>query len=124
MNEQVRDWKSGWNAFTLLGMTVLLTGTCTAHAFASDFTAFAEDENVCRSAGAKAIDGASGPSAAHRYDLVYGRCMVAHGRRRQVDSMQQDGGYAAGGPGSFAYPDAFYSIPYATPGYGYDGFSY
>ena len=95
-------------------------------AFGGGFTTFAEDENVCRSAGAAAIKGAAGPSAAQRYDYAHARCMIAHGRMRQMDAFRNGGPggpYGAGNPHSFEYPDAFYSIPYATPGYGYNGFS-
>jgi hypothetical protein len=96
-------------------------------AFGSDFTAFEEDEDVCRQAGAAAIDGATGPNAAERYDVAHGRCMAAHGRHRMMEAYRNaapaEGPYPVGNPHSFEYPDAFYSIPYATPGYGYDGFS-
>ena len=52
--------------------------------------------------------------------------MVAHGRMRQMGAWQDGppGPASSGNPHGFEYPDAFYSIPYATPGYGYDGFSY
>ena len=53
--------------------------------------------------------------------------MVAHGRIRQMGAYPGEPpnpAYVAGNPHSFEYPDAFYSVPYATPGYGYDGFSY
>ena len=95
-------------------------------AHGSDFTAFAEDEDVCRQAGTKAIQGASGPEAAQRYDVAHGQCMVAHGRMRMIDAYRNATlreAYPFGNPDSFDYPDAFYGIPYATPGYGYDGFS-
>ena len=90
-------------------------------AMASGFTTFAADEDVCRRVGAAAINGATGPSAAQRYDVAHARCMIAHSRMRQ---MRADEGPPIGNPHSFEYPDAFYSIPYATPGYGYDGFSW
>jgi len=95
-------------------------------AYGSEFTAFAEDENVCRKVGAGAIGGVSGPIAAQHYDLAYRRCMAAHGRMRQMRAFRDAGpsGGPIGNPHSFEYPDAFYSIPYATPGYGYDGFGY
>ena len=32
--------------------------------------------------------------------------------------------YRDSNPHTFEYPDAFFSVPYATPGYGYDGFSW
>jgi hypothetical protein len=95
-------------------------------AHASDFTAFAEDEDACRRVGAAAIKDASGPAAAGRYDFAHRQCMVAHGTMRQMEAYRNaapDSAYPAGNPHSFEYPDAFYSIPYATPGYGYDGFS-
>ena len=92
-------------------------------AHASDFTAFAADEDVCRRAGAEAIGTASGPSAASRYDMAYRRCMAMQGRRRQMGAYA-DGAGPVGNPHGFEFPAAFYSIPYATPGYGYDGFSY
>ncbi len=96
-------------------------------AYGSDFTAFAEDEDVCRQAGAAAIKGATGPLAAQRYDVAYGRCMAAQGRMRMMDAYRNAAPPAAPypvGPDNSDYPDAFYGIPYATPGYGYDGFSY
>jgi hypothetical protein len=94
-------------------------------AHASDFTAFAEDEDVCRQAGTAAIKGADGPTAAQHYDVAYGKCMTAHGRLRMMEAYRKatQPPYPTGNPHSFDYPDAFYSIPYATPGYGYDGFS-
>ena len=91
-------------------------------AYGSGFTAFADDEEVCRRAGTAAIADSSGPSAAQRYDSAYRRCMAAHGRARQMNAYPQDA-YHDGSLHGFEYPDAFYSIPYATPGYGYDGFS-
>jgi hypothetical protein len=94
-------------------------------AHASDFTAFAEDEDLCRQAGTAAINGATGRMAAQRYDVAHGRCMATHGRMRMMDAYRNavPPAYPIGNPHSFDYPDAFYSIPYATPGYGYDGFS-
>jgi hypothetical protein len=94
-------------------------------AWASDFTAFAEDEDVCRRVGAAAIGGGVGPAAAQRYDAAYGRCMFAHGRMRRMGGDPQGGPGGPPAPNVHAgeFPDAFYSIPYATPGYGYDGFS-
>ncbi len=119
-------------ARTLLLSAACLLGTGVSAArfsrpaYAGDFATYAEDEDVCRRAGAAAIQGASGPAAAQRYDIAHGRCMMAHGRMRQMGD-----GLDGGPPGpaypnvhGFGYPDAFYSIPYATPGYGYDGFSY
>jgi len=110
--------------------TMLPVAACllalTSQAHASDFTAFAEDEDACRQAGTAAIKDASGPEAAQRYDFAHFQCMVAHFRMRQMEAYRNaapDGAYQAGNPNSFGYPDAFYSIPYATPGYGYDGFS-
>ena len=107
---------------TLL-VTACLRGLAAQRAQASGFTAFAEDEDVCRKAGAAAINGASGPTAAQRYDTTYGRCMAAHIRMRQMAGPSGPD-YPVGNPHGFEYPDAFYSVPYATPGYGYDGFSY
>ncbi len=96
-------------------------------AYAQNFSTFAEDEDVCRQAGTAAIQGASGPAAAKRYDLAHWRCMVEHARMRQMDAYQNAAppgpGSFAGRPDNFDYPDAYYAIPYATPGYGYDGFS-
>ncbi len=113
-------------AACLLGAGVSATRLC-APAYAGDFATYAEDEDACRHAGAAAIQGASGPAAAQRYDIAHGRCMVAHGRMRQMGDARDDappGGPAYPNVHSFGYPDAFYSVPYATPGYGYDGFSY
>ncbi len=114
-------------AASLTGLGVAAIDTA-RYAHASGFTAFAEDEDVCRKAGAAAIGGAAGPTAAQRYDFAYRRCMAVHGRMRLMGAYGQGGpgpgGYPVGNPHSFEYPDAFYSIPYATPGYGYDGFSY
>ena len=96
-------------------------------AYGSDFTEFAEDEDVCRQAGTAAIKEATGATAAQRYDFAHGRCMAAHGRMRMMDAYRNAAppdAYPSGNPDSFDYPDAFYSIPYGTPGYGYDGFSY
>ena len=95
-------------------------------AYGSDFTRFAEDEDACRQAGIAAIQGASGPTAAQRYDFARGQCMVARGRTRMMDAYRNAAppfAYPSGNPDSFDYPGAFYGIPYATPGYGYDGFS-
>jgi hypothetical protein len=92
-------------------------------AYGSDFTAFAEDEDVCRAVGAAAIKGASGPSAARRYDVAHGQCMAARGRMRWMGGYQGGGVYPGADRHSYDFPDAFYSSPYATPGYGYDGFS-
>ena len=110
---------------SLLGIAVC-AAKMSGSAQGSDFTAFADDEDVCRRAGAAAIGGGSGPAAAQRYDAAYGRCMVAHGRMRQMGAYAAGPAgpaYPKGNPHSFEYPDAFYSVPYATPGYGYDGFS-
>jgi hypothetical protein len=92
------------------------------------FTAFGEDEEACRHAGEAAINaGASDANAAHQYDYAYQRCMFDHGQARQraywTNNTQDNGPYPRENLHSFEYPDAFYSIPYATPGYGYDGFS-
>jgi hypothetical protein len=112
-----------------LGLAGLLVSAAAVAlpAYGSNFTSFAEDEDVCRGVGAAAIQGAVGPSAARQYDVAHGQCMAARGRMRWM------GAYPPGGaPGgeypdadrhSTDFPDAFYSIPYATPGYGYDGFS-
>lgn len=96
-------------------------------AYGSDFTQFAEDEDVCRQAGTAAINQATGATAAQRYDFAHGQCMAAHGRRRMMDAYRNAAPpsfYPTGNPDSFDYPGALYSIPYGTPGYGYDGFSY
>ena len=115
---------------TLLLVTACLLGAAlkpAGPAHASGFADFAADEDTCRRVGAAAIKGGAGPEAAQRYDFAYRRCMAYHGGQRQM------GAYAAGPPGpgyrdsnphTFEYPDAFYSVPYATPGYGYDGFSW
>ncbi len=111
----------------LLAATCLLGAlTFAPAAYGGGFAAYAEDEDVCRRAGAAAIQGATGPAAAQRYDVAHGRCMMAHGRLRQMGGAVDDGppGPAYPNVHSSEYPDAFYSIPYATPGYGYDGFSY
>ena len=112
----------------LLVAGLLCAGACTLQlarpALASEFTTFAADEDVCRRVGAAAIQGATGPSAVQRYDYAHAKCMMAHSRMRQFGADNGPPGYSAGNPHSFEYPDAFYSIPYATPGYGYDGFSY
>jgi hypothetical protein len=93
-----------------------------------NFAAFGEDEDVCRKAGAAALGSAADPDAdaaanAHRYDYAYQRCMFMHGQARQMRAMTADDPGPGGNVHSFEYPDAFYSIPYATRGYGYDGFS-
>jgi hypothetical protein len=107
-------------------LTAALILTAAAHprpAKAGGFTAFAEDEDACRHAGAAAINGVTGPTAAQRYDSTYQRCMFFHIRQRQI------GAYADHAPPSpynvdrSQFPDAYYSVPYAAPGYGYDGFS-
>ena len=118
-------------ALRLVSACLIGLGVSATHfarpAYGSGFTDFAEDETVCRQAGTAAINGGSGAVAAKRYDFAYQRCMMAHGQMRQMDAYRQDGpygpGYPVGNPHSFEYPDAFYSVPYATPGYGYDGFS-
>ncbi len=102
-----------------------LASTLLTPAFGSGgFTAFAEDEDVCRQVGAAAIQGASGPTAAHRYDGAYRGCMFAHGRDRQMRDYADQAEYGIPGKPNGDFPDAYYSVPYATPGYGYDGFSY
>ncbi len=120
------------NTLKLLLVTACVFGSVvkpTRPAHASGFTDFAADEDTCRRAGTAAIQGGSGPAAAARYDYTYRRCMAFHGNKRQMDA------YAGGPPGpgpayrdsnphTFEYPDAFFSVPYATPGYGYDGFSW
>jgi hypothetical protein len=108
-----------------LAASVAAALTLAPPAHASNFTAFAEDEDICRQAGAAAINGASGPTAAQRYDFAHGTCMATHLRRRMMQAYRNAAPPPApfGNPHSFEYPDAFYSIPYATPGYGYDGFS-
>jgi hypothetical protein len=110
---------------TLLLTALLLTATYTAHA--SPFTDFADDENACRQIGAQAIAGAAGPKAAQRYDYAYNTCMAAHVRARQLGAIQAGAGpippERLGNPHTAEFPDAYYSLPYATPGYGYDGFS-
>jgi hypothetical protein len=103
-----------------------LLASC-AFAAAADFSAFGEDEEICRHAGEAAIQGATGPTAAQRYDMAHGQCMAAHARLRWMNAYR-DGpppvAFAPGGnPDNFHYPEAFTGIPYATPGYGYDGFS-
>ncbi len=114
---------------TLLALaTVLAAAHLARPAQASGFADFAADEDTCRRAGTAAINGGSGPSAAQRYDFTYRRCMASHGMQRQMGAYA-DGppgplGYHNGNPHSFEYPDAFYSVPYATPGYGYDGFGW
>ncbi len=99
---------------------------------APSFAQFGEDENFCRQVGAAAAQVAPGTqadeaAAAHRYDDSYQRCMFEHGRSRMMAHMagrdpSDDPTHA--NVHSFEYPDAFYSVPYGTPGYGYDGFSY
>ena len=112
----------------VIAACVLTAAQIERPAYGSDFTSFAEDENVCRQAGAEAIKGAAGPEAAHRYDMAHWRCMAAHGQARQMRAYQDDGpprpGDFTGRPDNSDFPDAYYSVPYATPGYGYDGFSY
>jgi hypothetical protein len=98
-----------------------------AGASATDFTAFGEDEDICRHVGEAAIQGATGATAAQRYDIAHGDCLAAHARMRWMNAYR-DGPppppfYPRGNPDNFHYPDAYTSIPYATPGYGYDGFS-
>ncbi len=112
-------------AAACLGSTLSAAGL-PRPAHAGDFATYAEDEDVCRRAGAAAIQGASGPAAAQRYDVAHGRCMMAHGRMRMMGDERQGGppGPAYPNVHGYGYPDAFYSVPYATPGYGYDGFSY
>jgi hypothetical protein len=110
----------------LLGMAISVARIARP-AYASDFTAFADDEDACRKVGTAAIGAASGPAAARLYDVAHYRCMVTHVRMRQMEAYRQatppTDDPSRGNPHSFDYPDAFYSIPYATPGYGYDGFS-
>jgi hypothetical protein len=94
-----------------------------------NFAAFGEDENACREAGAAALSAPSAPESdaaanAHRYDYAYQRCMFMHGQARQMRAMTADDPGPRGNVHSFEYPDAFYAIPYDTPGYGYDGFSW
>jgi len=88
---------------------------------ASGFTAFTEDEEVCRRVGTAAIGDAVGPAAARRYDFATQRCMFAHIRRRQMGAAHPPEPPAASN--TVGFPDAYFAIPYATPGYGYDGFS-
>jgi hypothetical protein len=108
----------------LLAVSLLATGLSVIHpAYGADFSAFGEDEDVCRHVATAAINGASGPTAAQRYDYAHWQCMAAHARMRQMGAYPYGPPPGAGNPHSFDYPDAFYSIPYATPGYGYDGFS-
>jgi hypothetical protein len=97
-----------------------------------NFAAFGQDEDACRQAGAAAIQAAPADTTdtpARRYDFAYRQCMVMHGQMRQMGSFS--GTVAAGAPPyrrdnphGFEFPDAFFSVPYGTPGYGYDGFSY
>ncbi len=98
------------------------------------FAAFGEDEDACRREGTEAIQAgadaqdAGGPAAARRYDYAYQRCMFIHGRNRQMQAAARaappDASAERENLHSFDQPDAFYSVPYATPGYGYDGFSW
>jgi hypothetical protein len=112
--------------FLIVAACLLTTGLLRP-ARAQGFAAFGEDEDICRRVGSAAIKDATGPAAAHRYDVAHGQCMAEHARARWMNAFPQGGppgpGYRGGGPDNFHYPDAFYSIPYATPGYGYDGFS-
>jgi hypothetical protein len=92
-----------------------------------NFAAFGEDENECRKAGEAAIvapAGSDADAAAHAHRYAYQRCMFMHGQARQMRAMTADDPGPAGNVHSFEYPDAFYSVPYDTPGYGYDGFSW
>jgi hypothetical protein len=107
-------------SFLAIGLT---TTYFTQPAHAGDFSAFGEDEDICRQAATAAIKGASGPTAAQRYDYAHWQCMLQHARMRQMGAYSNGPPPDLGNPHSFDYPDAFYSIPYATPGYGYDGFS-
>lgn len=109
-------------AAALLGIGLFATKIAQP-AYGSDFSAFGEDEDACRRVATAAINGASGPTAAQRYDYAHWQCMVAHARMRQMGAYPYGPPPDAGNPHSFDYPDAFYSVPYATPGYGYDGFS-
>ena len=113
--------------------TLLLAAACllaaarlAPSARAGDFATYAEDEDACRRVGAVAIRGATGPQAAQRYDAAHGRCMMARGRMRFMDEAGPPGppGPAYPNVHGYGFPDAYYSVPYATPGYGYDGFSY
>jgi hypothetical protein len=110
-------------AARLLAAAILASNYAPA-AHAQNFTAFGEDENICRQAGATAINGASGPEAARRYDIAHARCMAAQFRKRQIDAYRNATPPAYPTPYSVGAPDAFTHIPYATPGYGYDGFSF
>ena len=114
--------------FPAIALAAAVAAFSLHHAAASPFTSFAEDENTCRQAATSAIRNATGPQAAQRYDMAHYRCMVAHGRMRQMDSYRQaqpqPEDFRPANPHSFDYPDAYFSVPYATPGYGYDGFSY
>jgi len=105
----------------LLAACLLAITTQTARA--QNFTAFGEDENICRQAGADAIKGASGPAAAQRYDIAHARCMATQFRMRQMNAYRNATPPNYPVPNGTGFPDAFYHIPYATPGYGYDGFS-
>ncbi len=103
--------------------------------FGGNFADFGQDENTCRKVGAAAIQAAdqqaspdkAAANASYRYDTAYRNCMVGKGQARRMGSLDGDGQadppYRRSNPHSFDFPDAYYSIPYATPGYGYDGFS-
>ncbi len=108
---------------TLLTATFLIAAIALP-AHASGFTDFADDENACRHAGTAAIAGATGATAAHRYDAAYQRCMFNHVRARHFAGAADRPPFAPPLPPDGHFPDAYYSVPYATPGYGYDGFSY
>jgi hypothetical protein len=112
----------------LLAACLLALATAAAKfapaAHAQNFSAFGEDEDICRQAGADAIKGAAGPEAAQRYDMAHARCMAAHLRMRQMDAYRNATPPRYPTPNGLGVPDAFYHIPYATPGYGYDGLSY
>ena len=102
-----------------------------------NFAAFGQDENTCRTAGTAAINappppaqaGAQPVTPAQKYDYAYQTCMISQILARQRGAYANN---APQGPAPYPrpyrpnaeFPDAFYSIPYATPGYGYDGFSY
>jgi len=122
------------SVFFLLGSAIL--GGCAlppppmaAPGIGGSFAAFGEDENACRKAGEAALSAPASPDAdaaanAHRYDYAYQRCMFMHGQARQMRAISADDPGPGGNLHSFEYPDAFYSIPYDTPGYGYDGCSW
>ncbi len=91
------------------------------------FAFFGEDEDICRKEGQAALAAsanADAPTNARRYDYAYQRCMFLHGQARQMRALAADAPGPVGNVHSFEYPDAFYSVPYGTPGYGYDGFSW